>query len=156
MAGQMTQQPINSRENGALPVDKRASDACPKNRNHVILANQPRLFREMLRVVLDRTPGLHVVADSNQLQDLEAIFQQTQVEWLVVTLGADGQTPEDAQTLLNEQRVDAILAISLDGSNLVMISRLGPGQYLRQPLHNISLHQLLSLLNHAGSASLTA
>lgn len=117
----------------------------------VVLINQPRLLRDMLRVVLERTAGLLVIAHGSTLAEVDSAIAEAQVAWLVVTLDEDGEMPEDACALLSAQRVGSLLGISMDGSNLVVFSYQEPGQIERRSLHNISLHQLLSLLNPARS-----
>jgi hypothetical protein len=112
----------------------------------IVLANQPRLLREMLQRVLDKTPGLLVVAEEHRLDRLEEVFGQVQIDWLVVTLSSDGQLPHQVHVLLKQIPSLSLLAISSDGNHVKVGVTTETGLMHQCDLFGITLAKLLTIL----------
>ena len=111
--------------------------------HRIILANEPRLLREMLGHVFDGTPGLQVVAIVENPVQLAAVVGQEKVHWLVVTLeSGDGLAP----TYLTNDEPPSLLAISEDGRQVEVQRTTPDGNQEAYKLYDISLESLLSIL----------
>jgi hypothetical protein len=116
--------------------------------HRIILANQPRLLREMLGHVFAATPGLQVVAEIDDPAHLPAALAQAEVHWLIVTLDdgnwlppeVDGQTEETATP-------SSLMAISPDGRQIEVQKTTTEGDRQTYALYDISLANLLSILS---------
>lgn len=86
--------------------------------SRVILANETRLFREMLKRAIIRSPHLRVVGDVKAGTDLASMIEETDVQWVIVSLSPNGKVPEVANTLLAEHPSVAVLAVTADGSQV--------------------------------------
>jgi hypothetical protein len=114
----------------------------------IALANEPRMLREMLHRALDNTPGVIVVEQSSDLQRLVDIFQQVQMDWLVVTLDEEERLPRQAFLLLNRIPSLSLLAISMDGSHIEVHIKTPEHRVLRYVLEEITLTTLISILRY--------
>lgn len=86
--------------------------------SRIILANETRLLREMLRRAIARSPYLQVVGEVTDRANLSSRVEETDAQWVIVSLLPDGGIPETAETLLMENPSVAILAVAPDGSQL--------------------------------------
>jgi DNA-binding NarL/FixJ family response regulator len=114
----------------------------------IALANEPRMLREMLHRALDNTPGVIVVEQTGDLQRLTEIFRQVQIDWLVVTLDDEARIPRQAFLLLNRIAPLSLLAISMDGSRIIVHLKTlerGVRKYL---LEEIPLATLIAILRY--------
>src|SRR5262249_21992068 len=114
----------------------------------IVLANEPRLLREMLRRALDRTPGVIVVEESSDLNKLAEIFRQVQIDWLVITLNGDQRLTAQAHQLLTRLPSLSLLALAVDGSRLEVRIHAYQRGILKYLLEDISLTTLLSILRY--------
>lgn len=116
----------------------------------IILANQPRLLREMLGHVFAVTPGLQVVAEVDAPSQLLAVLGQTEAHWLIVTLDRHKLENEQWPLLspLNELATPAsLMAISPDGRQVEIQTVETDGARHTYTLYDISLAHLLSILS---------
>lgn len=85
--------------------------------NHrVILANQPRLLREMLRRVISKAPDIHVIGETGDSATLCHLIAHRDAHWVVLSLNPDGGIPALANTLLAENPGIKVIAVAADGS----------------------------------------
>ena len=110
--------------------------------SRVILANEPRLLRGMLRRAIARAPGLRVVGEAENLDELSALLPETGAEWAIVSLWPEGLAPRALQVLLLDQPALSILGMAADGSH-AKIARLVTKEEARDGL---SLDELLAIL----------
>lgn len=81
----------------------------------IILANQALLWRTLLRRLLDGAPGMIVLDDSGNFNELPGLLRQVQVDWLITTRPEDGSLSEPVRTLVQHAPSLSLLAISADG-----------------------------------------
>jgi DNA-binding NarL/FixJ family response regulator len=110
--------------------------------HRVILANDSRLLRGMLKHVIDRAPGLEVVDEISDLTMLPSAVERTDPHWAIVSLCGDGRMPEIADRVLDRCASVSILAVATDGS-LAKVKRVACRE---QTLGHLSLEQLISVL----------
>ena len=133
-----------ARENN-LPSHTQAMSAKISPFQRIVLANQPRLLREMLGRVFSITPGLQVVAEVDDPMHLSDVISDSQANWLIVTLDGDGSAP-----LLNrakESSFFSLMAISPDGKQVEVHTTTADGHAQSYTLYDISLSVLLSVLS---------
>ncbi|RIK39815.1 MAG: hypothetical protein DCC55_16900 [Chloroflexi bacterium] len=114
----------------------------------IILANEPRMLREMLQRALDGTPGFIVVDQNAELHQLADLLQQVQLDWLVVTLGADGEIEREALAWLKRTPSLSLLALTADGSMGEIFLKTSEQEVLKFTLIEISLTALLTILSY--------
>lgn len=112
------------------------------DRVKVILANDSRLLREMLRRVLGRAPQLTIVAEVDDLRQLEPILAETGAHWIIVSLTPQDEFPGIVRSLLQVHSTAHGLAIAVDGST-VRVLHMEPNE---QQVDVFSVEEILSLL----------
>ena len=115
----------------------------------VILANEPRLLREMLKRVFNKRFDLDVVAEVTNLSRLPVIIDRTHPQWVVVSLLPNGDFPSYALALPSLYPRVGLVAVAADGSRVKVKS----GDLFERDLEGISLGDLLAIL--ASSLPLT-
>lgn len=115
----------------------------------VILANESRLLRGMLKHAIDKAPGLEVVGEIADVTMLPSAVERTHPHWAVVSLSPDGGVPEIADRVLSRDSSVSILAVTVDGS-LAKVKRVARPE---QILGRLSLEQLISILVQNGMGS---
>lgn len=108
----------------------------------IILANEPRLLREMLKRVFLKRCDLEVVAEVSNLSRLSEIIDRTRPQWVVVTLLPNGALPGYAHGLPVLYPRLGIVAVASDGSRVKVKS----GDLFERDLEGISLNDLLAIL----------
>jgi DNA-binding NarL/FixJ family response regulator len=116
----------------------------------VILANDSRLLREMLRRVLGRAPQIALVAEVDDLRLLESVLAETAARWIIVSLTPEGEFPGIVKSLLQTHSTIHVLAIALDGST-VKVLHMEPNE---QQINVLSVEEILSLLETKADQSL--
>ncbi|MFN8489388.1 MAG: hypothetical protein U0350_17530 [Caldilineaceae bacterium] len=112
--------------------------------HRIILANEPRLLREMLGHVFASTPGLEVVAVVENPLYLATIVNEEEAHWLIVTLDdANGVLPP---YLAYHHSPPSLMAISADGRQVEIKTTKPDGHQERYTLYDISLDRLLNIL----------
>ena len=114
----------------------------------IVLANEPRMMRDLLQRALDGTPGLIVVDQATDLNRLGELFQQVQLDWLVVTLSADGQIGREAQLYFRRIPTLSLLALSADGSRAEVLLKNAGQEVYTFSLIEITLTALVSILRY--------
>jgi len=108
----------------------------------VILANQPRLLRSLLRRVLRKTEDIDVVGEVTDLNNLPPKLDQTDAQWVIVSLWRNGDFPEVFRSLMVEHPALCLLGLAADGSRAIIRC---PGS-TELAVSNISLESLFATL----------
>jgi DNA-binding NarL/FixJ family response regulator len=108
----------------------------------IILANEPRLLRKLLRRALEKVPGLRVVGEVANLDELPRAVEQANPQWMVVPLWQPGGLPGAIKAILSEHPSLRVMGMAANGSS-VAIKQAGSKE---TPLRNLSLDDLLAIL----------
>jgi len=112
--------------------------------HRIILANEPRLLREMLGHVFDSTPGLEVVALVENPIQLASVVHEEEAHWLIVSL--DDANEALPAYLTYDHSPPSLMAISADGRQVEIKTTKPDGKPERYMLYDISLDNLLNIL----------
>jgi hypothetical protein len=88
--------------------------------SRIILANESRLLREMLKRAIAKSPHLRVVGEVTDGRHLPSMVGKPDAQWVIVSLQPDGDIPDVAETLLIENPSVTVLAVASDGSQIRM------------------------------------
>lgn len=106
------------------------------------MANQPRLWRDLLSYAIEKAPGLQVVGKISNISKLYPFVEQSQPNWVIISLPSNGNIPRIIAKFLNLHPSIAILAVSQDGTH-IKVKRSASKE---REIVNISLEELLKLL----------
>ncbi len=123
------------------------------NRLHIVLlANQPRMFRTMLRQILENLPGAQLTLEVKDPWRIPAVLERVRADWLIASLTENGQLPATAIEVAAQNPDLSVMGISTDGNHLEIQLRTQAGErieQLRHALDGVSLDELLLILcNH--------
>jgi hypothetical protein len=110
--------------------------------SYIIVCNEPRWLRDMLARVLDKVAGLHAHTGRADTARLHTLVRNEHPDWVIMTLGADGELPPEAQSLTAEQPSLGIVGIAPDGGG-VKLQRHG---FISDSIPDLSLDELIALL----------
>ncbi len=88
--------------------------------HRIIIANKQRLWREMLRRVIEKLPDLKVVGEISDWEELPEALEQSKAEWVIVSLDANGTMPDCIKSLLAGHPTVRVLALDANGSEVKM------------------------------------
>jgi DNA-binding NarL/FixJ family response regulator len=108
----------------------------------VILANRSRLLREMLRRVIDRADNLQVVQEVSDQDHLSAAIEQSDPEWVIMSVRAGEDAHSRMQAWLVQYPVMRFVVLSADNSTIRIKSRASE----EVDLTNLSLADFLHVL----------
>lgn len=111
-------------------------------RNQIILADGPRLLRDLFKQIFDKTDNLSVVGEAEDPTSLTELLGQFKIRWVVTCMPPGEELPDwiEISTVVHP-RVH-FLAVSSDGS-AVRIIWSHPAQEIHR---RISLPDLIVLL----------
>jgi hypothetical protein len=130
------------------PVRKIMSEKTVRSPHLIVLANEPRMMREMLQRALDSAPGCIVVDQCADLVHLNDLIQQVQLDWLVVSLGSDGEIAREALSCMKRTPTLSLMALSPDGARVEVLIRTGGQEITCFSLIEITLTALVSILRY--------
>jgi chemotaxis response regulator CheB len=110
----------------------------------ILLVTEPRLLREMVERVIDKAPGLQVVGEVDNMDNLIPMIEETGADWLVVFLAPDERLPVGVQEVLTSHPSVRVLAIASDGSQIEM----NWVEFHAKALDRLNLDELLSVLSN--------
>lgn len=87
----------------------------------IILANSSRLVRDMLKKAINKTPGLELVSNIENLADFPNVLRQVKADWAIVLLPPDERVPELVAKAINEHQSMRFLLMGVDGSHARMM-----------------------------------
>jgi hypothetical protein len=108
----------------------------------IILANESRFLRELLKRVIDKVPGVQIVAEVTDVTTLSATIEETNARWVIVSLPVDSERPGVIESLLTAHPSIRVLAVGTDGSQ-VRMRWLEPRE---RNLDSSSLEDLIAIL----------
>jgi hypothetical protein len=111
--------------------------------SRVILANEPKLLRGMLRRALGRSPGLQVVSEVPEPAHLGPMFDGSDVQWLVTPIWPEARIPRVLRSMLAQYSSLKILGIAVDGSR----ARVVGGKSREETWDEPSLDDLVSIFS---------
>lgn len=82
----------------------------------VLMANQPKLMRELLVEVLAEEPGIQIVGEATQEAQIRDLVVKTSPDLLVVTAEKPGKRPAICDELLHEFPALRIIAVAAQES----------------------------------------
>jgi DNA-binding NarL/FixJ family response regulator len=113
----------------------------------VVVANEPRLLRSMLNRVIRKVRGLQVVAEVSDLATLPSTVEETNAQWVIVSMWPDGSLPARLRGLLATHPDLCRVGVAADGSQ-ARVRRPGSPERV---MHSPSLRELIvTLTNEAG------
>jgi DNA-binding NarL/FixJ family response regulator len=112
----------------------------------VILANEPRLLRGMLRRAIARAPGLEVVGEVTDPTELSSLISQSEAQWVVVSIWPEGMVPSAIRSLLRGRSTLRILGLAADGSQ----ARIACSERDQDTRGGLSLDELIDILETRG------
>jgi hypothetical protein len=87
----------------------------------------------MLQHAIDKHPRLHTVGQVADVAGLLETVEQTDPQWVLVSLSPEGDMPEAADTVLRRHSTVRVLGMTIDGSQ---------AKVMRIPMHEKSLGSL--------------
>jgi DNA-binding NarL/FixJ family response regulator len=90
----------------------------------IVVANSPRLFRQLVRRALGAIADWEVVGVAANPIELAHLVEYADPDWLIASLEIDGRLPTMVESLLARFPSVSVLGIALDGSR-VKIRRMG-------------------------------
>lgn len=108
----------------------------------IVLANGSRLLRDMLKRVLFKSDKLEVVREVTDPRELPAVIENTDPEWVIVSLSFDNGVPSWVDGFMANHPSVRFMALATDGSKIKM-------KWLEvheQDLNELSLNELLNIL----------
>ena len=95
------------------------SAGCAVKKIKVLLANRPRLMRELLFATISDQPDIEIVGEIEQDADIEPFLDRAQPDFLVIAMTNSGERPSLCDHILERHPHVKILAIAPD-SNISM------------------------------------
>lgn len=84
----------------------------------IVLANQPRMLREMLHRVLAAAGGEQLIVEIDDPNRIPAILRRIRVDWLILSLPTLLQPPAPLQEAIARAPSLSLLGISKDGAHV--------------------------------------
>jgi hypothetical protein len=110
--------------------------------SRVILANEPRLLRGMLRRAIAGVPGLEVVGEVTDPAELSSLIGQSEAQWVIVSIWSEGTVPSALKSVLARRSALCILGLAADGSQAKVVC---PGSN-EDTRTRLSLDELIAIL----------
>jgi DNA-binding NarL/FixJ family response regulator len=80
----------------------------------VLVANRPRLMRELVMATISDQPDIEVVGEIQDESEIQAAVDQTQPDFLIVALDDQDRLPGFCQSILQSHSQIKIIAIAPD------------------------------------------
>jgi len=85
----------------------------------VLVANRPRLMRELVMATISDQPDIEVVGEIQEESDIQAAVDQTQPDFLIVALDDQDRLPGFCQSILQSHSQLKIIAIAPDRNSTI-------------------------------------
>lgn len=113
-----------------------------KQQHRILLANRPRLLREIFKYAFQRYPDVEIVGEIGNSDDISGQIKASQADWVLVPLRTDGKFPDFVKLIIQDYPGIGILAISADGSQ----ARVRCGDDSRDGVEDLSLKELMDMI----------
>jgi DNA-binding NarL/FixJ family response regulator len=108
----------------------------------IILVNNSRLVRDMLKKVIGKAPGLEIVNEVEELTEFPEVVKTIKADWAIVLLSPGQEVPEIVENVIKEQSSMRFLLMGVDGSH----ARMKWSEPHEIPLDEKNLSELLDLM----------
>jgi DNA-binding NarL/FixJ family response regulator len=78
----------------------------------ILVANQPKLMRELILATLSEEPGIEIVGEVSDEAEIRHRVRQTSPDLLVIALNEPAKRPDICDTLLRDQPGLRIIAVA--------------------------------------------
>jgi DNA-binding NarL/FixJ family response regulator len=119
----------------------------PQRANVILLANRPRMLRELMHQLLRRIPQTRFVFEFTDEDELSELLDAVHAQWLVISLEVDGSLPAGIEEIMLRHPDLEVLAMSENGEYLEIVTTQKEIQRNRIPLADISLNDLADVLS---------
>jgi DNA-binding NarL/FixJ family response regulator len=85
----------------------------------VLVANSPRLMRELVVETISDQPDIEVVGEIKEESGIETAVDQTQPDFLIVALDSGDRLPDSCQAVLQSHPKVRIIGIAADRNSTV-------------------------------------
>jgi DNA-binding NarL/FixJ family response regulator len=117
-----------------------------KEKNDILLANNSPLMRDILKRIIQRTPGFSVAGEVTRDENLFSEARKASPYWMVISLPEGEDVSHKHKELLLEGTVQALFAISNDGK-IVRITRM---DIQEKDYESLTLPEMLNLIRSQG------
>lgn len=118
------------------------------NSLQILVANEPRLLRQMLSKVLNRPSEVNVIGQVTSTSRLPLLVQLLHPDWVVLTLCENGSFPGMADKLSSVDPEVSILGVTENGDHVRARSRFG-----EMTLNSLALDELVALIGDSDRTS---
>jgi DNA-binding NarL/FixJ family response regulator len=108
----------------------------------IVIANEQRLLREMLKRIMERMPHLRVSGEVRGWDKLSKAVERTDAHWVIISLEPGGHLPDQVETLLAEHPTVCVLAMTGDAGQV----KLKCSNANEENLTDVTLEKLLEVL----------
>jgi DNA-binding NarL/FixJ family response regulator len=121
------------------------------NSIRVLVANRPRLIRELVLATISDQPDIEVVGEIQQEEELEHAVEETRPDFLIVALERSNSLPDVCKSILRNHPQMRVIAIASDRnssmfywtsvsieSNQIEASEAGVLNAIRGKIHTIN------------------
>jgi chemotaxis response regulator CheB len=85
----------------------------------VLVANRPRLIRELVTATISDQPDIEVVGEIREDDDLQSAVERMHPEVLIVALDRSNQLPEKCEAILRNYPYLRVIAIASDRNSSI-------------------------------------
>jgi DNA-binding NarL/FixJ family response regulator len=86
----------------------------------IVLVNESRLLRGILKRAIERDPDLHVVTEVDDYTKVSSVIENADIDWIVLALHPQESIPDVIDVVLRDQPDLRCLVMSTDGSQVQM------------------------------------
>jgi len=118
----------------------------PQKFNVILLANQPRMMREIMHRALKKFPETHYIFEFGDAENLRDLVDMLDARWLVVSRNLKGQLSPDVEEVMRQHPGLHVMAVSKDGDYVDVFTAPKVNGWERVSLPDPSLSDLLNVL----------
>jgi DNA-binding NarL/FixJ family response regulator len=86
----------------------------------VVLGNQTRLLRDLLRRSIRKIEGIKIVGETQRVEKLPAVVKDKRADWVILSLPQDESIPEVFHDLAALEEELSLMAISNAGDKVII------------------------------------
>lgn len=113
------------------------------SQQRIILANRPRLLREIIKRAFQRFPDICIVGElPTESINLMQRVAQLKAHWIVISLPPNGKFPEFVDLLVHDFPDVGVLAFATDGSK----AKARCGDNSEEDVSDMTLNELMEVM----------